>query len=97
MARTTPEATPEQTPIEAAAAAPQFKKVIIQRPYGVTDSHIFIGFNLFEGQFAYEQPVNLPVEVINHLRSLRRVEYRPDESGNPTPSYSNMLSVVDAE
>lgn len=86
--------TPEAT---IAVAAPTFKKVIIQRPYGVTDSHIFIGFNLFEGQFAYDSPVSLPTDVVAHLRSLRRVEYRPDEQGNPTPSYSNMLSVVDAE
>ena len=80
----------------AAQAEPTRKRVIIRKPFGTTDSHIFIGFNNFEGQFAYDAPVFLPVDVIEYLRSLDRVEYRADDDGNPQPSYSPMLAIIDA-
>lgn len=87
-----------KTEATAPAVKPvEFKKVIIQRPQGASDSHLFIGFNEFERQVAYDTPVSLPVEVIAHLRRQRVVEHRPDESGKVVPTYANMLSIVDAE
>jgi hypothetical protein len=86
-------------PPKEEAAQPQpakFQRVIIQRPYGEIGSHIFIGFNDYERQVAYDVPIDLPVEVVNHLRSLRAVEHRADDTGRVMASYSNMLSVVDA-
>lgn len=84
----------DETP--AAPQGPVMKRVVIQRPYGVTDSHLFIGFNDFEKQVAYDAPVTLPETVVNHLRSIRRVEYRAGEDGNPAASYSNAYAVIDA-
>ena len=74
----------------------EFMDVVIQRPPGVTDSHIFIGFNAFEGQFPYDAKVSLPVRVVKHLRGIRRVEYRASDTGLPVASYHNALAVMDA-
>lgn len=78
-----------------AVEAPTHKKVILQRPPGVTDSHMFIGFNNFEGQFPYDTEISLPVDVINHLRAQRRVDYRAGDDGTPRASYSNSIGVMD--
>jgi hypothetical protein len=72
------------------------KMVIIQRPHGVQDAYVYIGFNNFEGQFLYDTPISLPVEVVDHLRQMRGVEYRPGPEGQPIPSYHNALAVMDA-
>lgn len=85
---------PHQT-IVADVEAPTHKKVILQRPPGVTDSHMFIGFNNFEGQFPFDTEITLPIEVINHLRAQRRVDYRAGENGLPLASYSNSIGVMD--
>lgn len=90
-----------QAPVDVAAAYPvdpgaQFMDVVIQRPPGVTDSHMFIGHNAFEGQFPYDTTVSLPVRVVKHLRNIRRVEYRAGEQGQPVASYHNALAVMDA-
>lgn len=89
--------TPEVKPVRAKkAAAPTHQRVIIRKPYNVKDSHIFVGFNQFEGQFAYDKPVTLPTDVVAYLRGLDRVEYSADEQGNPQPSYSPLLAILDA-
>lgn len=79
-----------------AEAAPTHQRVIIRKPYGVKDSHIFVGFNQFEGQFAYDKPVKLPIDVVAYLRGLERVEYSPDDTGSPQASYSPLLAILDA-
>lgn len=80
----------------AAPVEPAVKKVIVQRSAGESDSHAFIGYNDFTRQIQYDMPIELPVEVIAHLRSCRRVEYRADDKGRPTPSYSAAYNVIDA-
>ena len=72
------------------------RTVVIQKPYGVTDSHLFIGFNGFEAQVAYDTPVALPEAVIDHLKSIERVQYRADDGGKPVAHYTKTYSVVDA-
>lgn len=88
------------TTIEAAeaVAAPvaRTKRVIIQRPAGNTDSHIFLGFNSFEGHFEFDKPVELPAAMVDYLRSQRKVEFHPDESGRPVASSVNVINIVDA-
>lgn len=93
MARTSADTT-ETTEV---AAGPVLKRVIINKPQGVTDSHLFIGFNEFEGQFAFDTPVNLPAHVVKHLRSIKHVQYRPDESGKPVRSEYAAYSIVEAD
>ena len=92
------ETTPENTkPAKAAKAeAPATQRVILQRPYGVTDSHTWIGFNDYGAQVQYDVPVTLPTAVVEHLRTCERVEYRADEKGNPVAAYSRTYSIVDA-
>jgi hypothetical protein len=72
------------------------KRVIIQRPYGTTDSHIFIGFNDYEKQVKFDTPVEMPSEAVDYLRAQTRAEARPDESGKMQITYSAALSIVDA-
>lgn len=88
------------TKIETAEAveAPvsRTKRVIIQRPAGNTDSHIFLGFNSFEGHFEFDKPVELPAAMVDYLRSQRKVEFHPDESGRPVASSVNVINIVDA-
>ena len=90
----------EVTTIDAAeaVAAPvaRTKRVIIQRPAGNTDSHIFLGFNSFEGHFEFDKPVELPAAMVDYLRSQRKVEFHPDESGRPVASSVNVINIVDA-
>jgi len=80
----------------AAAPVARTKRVIIQRPAGNTDSHVFLGFNSFEGYFEFDKPVELPAEMVDYLRSQRRAEFHPDEKGSPVISYVNVLNLVDA-
>lgn len=80
----------------AAEPVARTKRVIIQRPAGNTDSHIFLGFNSFEGHFEFDKPVDLPAAMVDYLRSQRRAEFHPDESGRPVVSHVNVLNIVDA-
>jgi hypothetical protein len=92
MARNTQDT---QAPQADAPEVPAFRWVVIQRPYGETQSHVFVGHNSFERQIQYDTPVRLPAVVVDHLRSLRIVEYRADATGSPVPTYANQFSVVD--
>lgn len=74
----------------------RMKRVIIQRPSGNTDSHIFLGFNSFEGYFEFDKPVELPADMVDYLRSQRKAEFNPDESGRPVVSYVNVINLIDA-
>ncbi len=92
-------ASPRNTDLvtEAVATpAARTKRVIIQRPAGNTDSHIFLGFNSFEGHFEFDKPVELPAEMVDYLRKQRKAEFHPDENGRPVPSFVNVLNIVDA-
>jgi len=97
MART-PNTEVTTTDADEAVAAPvaRTKRVIIQRPAGNTDSHIFLGFNSFEGHFEFDKPVELPAAMVDYLRSQRKVEFHPDESGRPVASSVNVINIVDA-
>lgn len=74
----------------------RFKKVIIQRPYGNSDSHIFLGFNSFEGYFEFDKVVELPADMVDYYRSQRKADFHPDESGRPVVSYIAAYNIVDA-
>lgn len=91
-------ATPKKTSRTEAAdgVKPGFKRVIVRRPYGETDSHKWFGFNDFGAQIQFDEPVELPEDFVNYLRSASRVEYRADEKGQPTPSYSAAYNIVEA-
>ena len=97
MART-PNTEVTTTDAAEAVATPvsRTKRVIIQRPAGNTDSHIFLGFNSFEGHFEFDKPVELPAAMVDYLRSQRKVEFHPDESGRPVASSVNVINIVDA-
>lgn len=83
--------------VEAAQNFMERIPVIIQRPAGVTDSHIFIGFNDFEGQFKYDTPVMLPRACVEYLRQQTVVGYRPSESGLPVASYAKAHNIIDVQ
>jgi hypothetical protein len=70
--------------------------VIIQRPPGAMDSHIFVGFNDTEGQYKYDEVVSLPRAAVDYLRQQKVVVFRPDEKGKPVPTYANAYSIIDA-
>lgn len=89
MARTASEATVEP-------GVTRFKRVVIQRPSGNTDSHIFLGFNSFEGHFEFDKPIELPAEMVDYYRSQRKAEFHPSESGSPMVSYVNAYNLMDA-
>lgn len=94
MARTSSDvATADES---QATPAGRTKRVVIQRPAGNTDSHIFLGFNSFEGHFEFDKPVELPADMVDYLRSQRKAEFHPNEDGTPVVSYVNVLNIVDA-
>lgn len=72
------------------------KRVIIQRPAGNTDSHVFLGFNSFEGHFEFDKPIELPADMVDYIRQQKKVEFHPDENGRPVASRVNVLNIVDA-
>lgn len=74
----------------------RFKRVVIQRPSGNSDTHIFLGFNSFEGHFEFDKPVELPAELVDYYRSQKRAEFHPDENGRPVVSYVSAYNIADA-
>ncbi len=97
MARGQSQSTEVETVAEPVAQeAGRFKRVIIQRPVGNTDSHIFLGFNSFEGHFQFDKPVELPADMVDYYRSQRKPEFYPDEQGNPKISYVAAYNIIDA-
>lgn len=92
----------QSTSTDVATAEPQvgevgrFKRVIIQRPAGNTDTHIFLGFNSFENHFPFDKPVELPADMVEYYRSQKRPEFYPDETGRPMISYVAAYSIIDA-
>ena len=89
--------TSNTTPKTAKADVPEgMKRVIVRRPYGVTDSHQWFGFNEFGAQIQFDEPVTVPAAFVEYLRGAQRVEHRANEKGEPTPSYSAAYNVIDA-
>lgn len=74
----------------------RIKRVIIQRPAGNTDSHQFLAFNDFEGHFPYDEPVELPSNLVDYIRSQRKPEFHPTEKGDVGVNRVNVLNLVDA-
>lgn len=83
-------------PEEQQAGVTRFKTVIIQRPSGNNDSHIYMGFNSFEGHFPFDKPVELPADMVDYYRAQKQAEFRPGEDGRPMVSFVNTFSIVDA-
>lgn len=84
------------TQADEAKPVSRTRRVIIQRPAGNTDSHIFLGFNGFEGYFEFDKPAELPADMVDYLRAQRKAEFHPNEQGAPVVSYVNVLNIVDA-
>lgn len=87
--------TQDQANAAADGAVARFKRVIIQRPAGNTDSHIFLGFNSFEGHFEFDKEVELPADMVDYLRKQRKVEFHPDDNGRPVASAVNVINIMD--
>lgn len=96
MARTANTNTEVQEAAPEAVEAGRFKRVIVNRPFGNTDSHIFLGFNGFEGHIEFDKPVDLPADMVDYYRSQKRPEFHPDENGRPVVSYSAAYNIMDA-
>lgn len=94
MARTAN--TDVQAVEEATPGVTRFKRVVIQRPSGNTDSHMFLGFNSYEGHFEFDKPIELPADLVDYYRAQKKAEFHPDENGRPIVSYINAYSIVDA-
>ena len=95
MAPRTP-AVDSELPEATLAPVARTKRVIIQRPYGNTDTHIHLGFNSFEGHFPFDEPIELPADMVDYFRTQKRAEFHADERGNPVSSRSNLLAIMDA-
>lgn len=102
MARAANQDQPKDQGTDVAVVAEQeqpmlrTKRVIIQRPFGNTDSHIHLGFNSFEGIFEFGQPYDLPADAVDYWRKQTRADIRPNDAGQPTVTYVNVLNIVDA-
>ena len=72
------------------------KRVIIQRPFGNTDSHIFLGYNSFEGHFEFDKPYELPADMVDYYRNQKRAEFHAGPDGSPVVSHSAAYNIVDA-
>lgn len=72
------------------------KRVIIQRPAGNQDLGVMIGINEFCQYLPFDQPIDLPAEVVDHMRAERVVNHYADNEGRPTASYSAKFNLLDA-
>ncbi len=72
------------------------KRVILQRPAGNQDLGTMIGFNEFCQYLPFDQPIELPAEVVDYMRQQRVVNYYADAEGRPTASYSAKFNLLDA-
>jgi len=93
MART---AANTEVAVQEEPGVTRFKRVVIQRPSGNTDSHIYLGFNSFEGHFEFDKPVDVPADMVDYYRAQKKAEFHPDESGRPVVSYINAYNIIDA-
>lgn len=82
-------AAPEVNPMEPV-------RVIVRRPFGVTDSHQWFGFNDWGRQIQFDEPVHMPRAAVEYFRAAQRVEFTTGSDGNPRPSYSAAYNIIDA-
>ena len=71
-------------------------RVIVRRPFGVTDSHQWFGFNDWGRQIQFDKPVNMPRAAVEYFRAAERPEFSVGENGGPVASYSAAYNIVDA-
>lgn len=71
-------------------------RVIVRRPFGVTDSHQWFGFNEWGRQIQFDKPVNMPRAAVEYFRAAERPEFSVGENGGPVASYSAAYNIVDA-
>jgi hypothetical protein len=95
MARTANTDLVQQGEAEATPVS-RTRRVIIQRPYGNTDTHIHLGFNSYEAYVPFDEPVDLPADMVDYLRQQKRAEFHANEAGAPVASRSSLLAIVDA-
>ena len=71
-------------------------RVIVRRPFGVTDSHQWFGFNDWGRQIQFDKPVTMPRAAVEYFRAAERPEFSVGENGTPVASYSAAYNIVDA-
>lgn len=74
-----------------------FKRVIVRRPTGETDSHKFFGFNDWGMQIQFDKEVELPEDFVEYLKTAERVEYHANKSNQPEPSYVAAYNIVEVK
>ena len=84
---------------DAAAEDPvisRTKRVIFQRPAGNKDLGIMLGFNEFCQYIPFDQPLDLPADVVDYFRAEKIVSHYPGETGTPVETYSAKFNILDA-
>lgn len=94
---TTKTAAKTAAPAEVAPNPMEPVRVIVRRPFGVTDSHQWFGFNDWGRQIQFDEVVSMPRAAVAYFRAAQRVEFIKGEDGNPKPSYSAAYNIIDAE
>lgn len=92
-----------RTKTEAAEVAPaaeqapaRTKRVIFQRPAGNQDLGTMLGLNDFCQYIPFDQPIELPAEVVDYFRAEKVVNYFAGQDGQPVASYSAKFNILDA-
>lgn len=89
--------TTTKTAAEAPAPNPMEPvRVVVRRPFGVTDSHQWFGFNDWGRQIQFDEPVSMPRAAVEYFRAAQRVEFTTGADGNPKANYSAAYNIVDA-
>lgn len=78
------------------AGVARTKRVIFQRPAGNKDLGTMLGLNDFCQYIPFDQPIELPAEVVDYYRAEKIVNYYPGEDGQPVASYSAKFNILDA-
>ena len=82
--------------VTAEQAPARTKRVIFQRPAGNRDLGTMLGLNDFCQYIPFDQPVELPAEVVDYFRAEKVVNYFAGQDGQPVASYSAKFNILDA-
>lgn len=82
--------------VTAEQAPARTKRVIFQRPAGNRDLGTMLGLNDFCQYIPFDQPVELPAEVVDYFRAEKVVNHYAGPDGQPVASYSAKFNILDA-
>lgn len=82
--------------VTAEQAPARTKRVIFQRPAGNRDLGTMLGLNDFCQYIPFDQPVELPAEVVDYFRAEKVVNHYAGPDGPPVASYSAKFNILDA-